>query len=68
MVVPLDLEMPLRASVRPTAVGVELVRLKGESTSEQLSSTDMRTEMEGKSYIAWPMDPLRQNPSDRAPA
>jgi hypothetical protein len=50
MVVPLDLEMPLRASIRPTPIGVELVRLKGESSSEQLSSTEMRTQMEGKSY------------------
>jgi hypothetical protein len=49
MVVPLDLEMPVSASVRPTAVGVELVQLKGESTSEQRSTTDMRSEMEGTS-------------------
>jgi hypothetical protein len=49
MVVPLDLEIPVKASIRPTAVGVELVRLKGESTSEQRSTTDMRSEMEGTS-------------------
>jgi TraM recognition site of TraD and TraG len=50
MVVPLDLEMPLRASVRPTAVGVELVKLKGESTSEQSATTAMHTESKGESY------------------
>jgi len=50
MVVPLDLEMPLHAGVRPTAVGVELVRLNGESTSEQSATADMRTEMRGESY------------------
>src|SRR6266516_1528953 len=35
--IPLDLEMPLKASTRPTSVGVELVKLGSESTTEQES-------------------------------
>jgi hypothetical protein len=49
-VIPLDLETPLQASVRSTSVGVELVQLKGESSTEQQSSTESYAEAKAESY------------------
>ena len=49
MVVPLDLEMPVRALIKPTVVGHRLVRLKSESTGENTSTTASRSETEGES-------------------
>jgi DNA-binding Lrp family transcriptional regulator len=43
----LDLEVPVKASVRPTTVGHRVVRLESESVSDQRSTTDMRAESEG---------------------
>jgi PAS domain-containing protein len=43
----LDLEMPVQASVRPTVVGNRVARLGSASTSEQRSTTDMRSRSEG---------------------
>jgi hypothetical protein len=48
--IPLDLEMPLSASIRPTSVGVELVQLASESTTEQESNTQSRAETDAESY------------------
>ena len=48
--IPLDLETPLKASTRPTSVGVELVKLGSESTTEQESSTESYAEAEAVSY------------------
>jgi hypothetical protein len=48
--IPLDLETPLKASVRPTSVAVELVKLASESTTEQESRTESYAEAEGESY------------------
>jgi len=54
MVVPLDLEIPVRSLVKPTVVKHRLVRLKSAGTSEQASTTEMRTEglgvSEGEAY------------------
>jgi Type IV secretion-system coupling protein DNA-binding domain len=48
--IPLDLEMPVQASVRPTSVGIELVKLGSESRTEQESSTESHAEAEAESY------------------
>jgi hypothetical protein len=48
--IPLDLEMPLKASIRPTSVGVELVKLGSESATEQRASTESYAEAEAVSY------------------
>jgi len=48
-VMTLDLEQPVRASVRPTIVGHRIVRLASESTSDQSSTTDMRSLTQGES-------------------
>jgi hypothetical protein len=47
MVVPLDLEMPVRSLIKPTVVEHRLVRLKSEGTTEQESTTEMRAESHG---------------------
>jgi hypothetical protein len=49
MVVPLDLEQPVGASTRPTAVGVELVNLASKSTSVQESTSHTRSKTRGTS-------------------
>lgn len=49
MVMPLDLELPVRALIKPTVVGHRLVRLKGETTTEQEATTDMHTTSVGVS-------------------
>jgi hypothetical protein len=49
-VIPLDLETPLNASVRPTSVGVELVKLTSEGITKQESSTESYAEAEAESY------------------
>jgi len=48
-VMTLDLEQPVKASVRPTVVGHQRVKLESEGTSEQQSVTEMRTDMTGES-------------------
>ena len=48
--IPLDLEMPLSASIRPTSVGVELVRLSNESATEQELSTKSHAETDAESH------------------
>ena len=48
--IPLDLETPLSASIRPTSIGVELVKLASESTTEQESSTESYAETEAETY------------------
>ena len=48
--IPLDLEVPLAASIRPTSVGVERVKLASESTTEQESRTDSHAETDAESY------------------
>ena len=48
--IPLDLEMPLSASIRPTSVGVELVKLASESATEQESSTKSHAETDAESH------------------
>jgi hypothetical protein len=43
-----DLEMPVRTLIKPTVVGHRIVRLNGESTSEQFATTDMLTYAKGR--------------------
>lgn len=49
MVVPLDLEMPVRALVKPTVVGHRIRHMKGEQFAEQRSTTDTQIETAGQS-------------------
>ncbi len=49
MVVPLDLERPVAALVKPTIVGYGRTRLANESVSEQRSKTTTRTTTRGES-------------------
>jgi len=49
MVIPLDLEVPVRALVKPSVIGHRLVRLKSEGTSEQHSTTETRSQSAGTS-------------------
>lgn len=49
MVVPLDLEVPVGALVKPTVMGHQLTTLRGKSETAQESVTDSRSEMEGVS-------------------
>jgi hypothetical protein len=49
MVLRYDLEMPVHSLIKPTLVGHRLVRLNGESASEQFATTEMHTRTEGKS-------------------
>lgn len=48
-VVPLDLEMPVRALIKPTVVGHRLVTLNSESTGESLAQTESRSDTRGRS-------------------
>lgn len=48
-VIPLDLEMPVRALVRPTVIGHRRIRLENESVSEQTAITDALLETRGES-------------------
>jgi hypothetical protein len=48
-VMTLNLEQPVKASMRPTVVGHQRVKLASESISEQQSVTEMRTDMKGES-------------------
>lgn len=43
-----DLEMPVRTLIKPTVVGHRIVRLNGESISEQFATTDMLTYARGR--------------------
>jgi hypothetical protein len=43
MVLPLELEVPVKVLTKPTVIGHELVRLKGHTTTQQESTTDTRT-------------------------
>lgn len=47
MVFNYNLEMPVRALTKPVVVGHRLVRLKSESESEQVASTDTESRTEG---------------------
>ena len=47
MVLRYDLEMPVRALIKPTVVGHQVVKLKGESVSDQVAITEMRSELHG---------------------
>jgi type IV secretion system coupling TraD/TrwB family protein len=49
MVLRYDLEMPVRALIKPTVVGHQLAKLKGESVSDQFAVTKMRTDSHGRS-------------------
>lgn len=49
MVLPYDLEAPVRALIKPTVVGQRITKLKGESVSDQVALTEMRTETQGES-------------------
>jgi hypothetical protein len=49
MVVPLDLEMPVRALVKPTVIGHRLVRLRSESRGASIGATRSRAESIGQS-------------------
>jgi type IV secretion system coupling TraD/TrwB family protein len=49
-VVPLDLELPVQALVKPTVIGHRRVSLASESTGEQASTTASRTDSRGASY------------------
>jgi Type IV secretion-system coupling protein DNA-binding domain/Helicase HerA, central domain len=57
MVVPLDLEMPVRALIKPTVVGNRRVRFRSEGVSEEHSTSHTRTvaagisEGEGYSHV-----------------
>ena len=48
-VVPLDLEMPVSALVKPTVVGHRRIRLENENSSEQIAATKAVTDSEGTS-------------------
>ena len=48
-VIPLDLEMPVRALVKPTVIGHRRIRLENESVSEQTATTDAVLETRGES-------------------
>ncbi len=50
MVLRYNLEMPVHTLTKPAVIGHRLVKLKGESASEQVATTAMRTKSEGKSY------------------
>ena len=50
MVIPFDLEVPVRALVKPTVVGYRRIKLKNESESEQSSVTDSKAETNGESF------------------
>jgi hypothetical protein len=44
-----DLELPVKALTKPAVVGQRIAKLKGESVSEQLAHTAMRTDTKGSS-------------------
>jgi hypothetical protein len=50
MAVPLDLERPVEALIRPTVVGNQRVWLQSESASQQHSRSDIRSLTDGKNY------------------
>ena len=49
MVLPYDLEMPVRALVKPTVVGHRIRLMKGANASEQISNSMTRTDTMGRS-------------------
>jgi hypothetical protein len=49
MVVPFNLEIPVRSLVKPAVVGYRRIRLANESSSEQRSTTRSRSETQGES-------------------
>lgn len=49
MVVPLNLEIPVRSLIKPTVIGYRRIRLANESVSEQRSTTQSHSETWGES-------------------
>jgi hypothetical protein len=49
MVLQYDLEMPVRSLIKPSVIGQRVVRLKGESTSQQSATTTSRSRTIGES-------------------
>ena len=48
--IPLDLEVPVKALIKPTVVGQQRTQLANQSTSEQQSLTESKARTKGKSF------------------